>query len=231
MHAVIARIRRRSKTERLPLLHEHSTQRSGWRLGRIGRTKHLPTEVSPGQLRGVELHNIVVDHRVGGSELCAHAHEEGVKRVDGRFALHLEQRAVEAAAKLDELVFFFGAFPDLLESVRVYIQLLARFNRVERAPLCKNSLPLLSKLFFELFHGHRKVGRRHKRGLARNRIVVLIDVLFGVDRRPVDFTLGDHLDAHLCELLEDELKHCWLVRVRLCKHERALRRSARGERH
>jgi hypothetical protein len=130
--------------------------------------------------------------------------------------------------------------PRAVERVRVAAELLAGVEGVDDAALVQHLLPGLAELGLELFHRHVELPRLHDRRLARDRVVVLVDVLLGVDGRAVDAALGRDAHADLGELVLDEGPDGLRVRVGLHEDEGALARLqervdlllavARGER-
>mmetsp|Transcript_37357 Transcript_37357/g.82182 ORF Transcript_37357/g.82182 Transcript_37357/m.82182 type:complete len:416 (+) Transcript_37357:716-1963(+) len=222
MDAVVGRVGWRLQAELLPLRVQHAAQRPLGRLRRVGWAEDGAAEVGPLELVRVKLHNVVVDRRRRRGELAAHAHEERVERVDGRLALHLEQRHVEAAAELDNPATVSGLFPAREELLGVDAEVRTGVDGVVGAVLLKHGAPVLAKLLLELVVGHVELRWLEQRRLARDRVVVLVDVLLGVDGGAVDVALAEHGDACLAEALGDQLLHLCGVGVRLGEDKSAL---------
>merc|ERR1740129_1046358 len=136
-------------------------------------------EVLPWESLLLPLHSVVVNLLAGGSELAAHAHEEGVEDVDRRAAGLLDEAAVEASAELRQLVVLLGRSPENVQLIAAASELLASIQRVVSVRL--RLVPRDTEMLLKLVIRDVKLRWLQQCRLGGDRVVVLIDQLLLVD--------------------------------------------------
>mmetsp|Transcript_115715 Transcript_115715/g.367990 ORF Transcript_115715/g.367990 Transcript_115715/m.367990 type:complete len:248 (+) Transcript_115715:494-1237(+) len=205
MHAVVAGVGLAGKTQLLPLLQDRASQRFLGGGGRVRGAQDLAAEVRP--IGALPLHHVVVDGGARCHELGAHGHEKTVEDVEGAHTLLRQLATVEAAAELDELVGLLALGPHLVDLLGVDLELGAAVHGVQCLALLQHRVPILAKFLLELVLGDGKLVRRQNRGLGRDGVVVLVDLLELVDLLGLHGALLGDGDAILLKGLLDEVFH------------------------
>ena len=201
MDTVVTSVGLGLQTELLPLGEDDTTEGVNGGISRVGGTKDLATEVSPGQVSGIPLNNEVGDGGTFLNELGTHGHEEAVEDVDGLLTLNGDQTTVESTTEL----LLDGRSPGLVQLLSGDAEVGASVKGVEGLLVLEGLGPGDTELGLELVSGNGEFLGLAEGGLGGNGIVVLIDQHTFVDLLSGEGTLGEDGEGLSLQGLLDEV--------------------------